>query len=87
MGEAMNSGIIDYVAGKFATSIGPIFVATLNAVNGQPIRNEEGCALALDQGYWVATDAEQFAQYYAWIPPKRTPPTARIFWMPTPPPA
>ena len=65
MGEAMNSGIIDYVAGKFATSIGPIFVATLNAVNGQPIRNEEGCALALDQGYWVATDAEQFAQYYA----------------------
>ena len=65
MGEAMNSGIIDYVAGKFATSIGPIFAATLNAVNGQPIRNEEGCALALDQGYWVATDAEQFAQYYA----------------------
>ena len=65
MGEAMNSGIIDYVAGKFATSIGPIFIATLNAVNGQPIRNEEGCALALDQGYWVATNAEQFAQYYA----------------------
>ena len=63
--EAMNSGIIDYVAGKFATSIGPIFIATLNAVNGQPIRNEEGCALALDQGYWVATNAEQFAQYYA----------------------
>ena len=65
MGEAMNSGIIDYVAGKFATSIGPIFIATLNAVNGQPIRNEEGCALALDQGYWVAADAEQFARYYA----------------------
>ena len=65
MGEAMNSGIIDYVAGKFATSIGPIFVATLNAVNGQPIRDAEGNALALDQGYWVATNAEQFAQYYA----------------------
>ncbi len=65
MGEAMNSGIIDYVAGKFATSIGPIFVATLNAVNGQPIRDNDGNALALDQGYWVATDAEQFAQYYA----------------------
>ena len=65
MGEAMNSGIIDYVAGKFATSIGPIFVATLNAVNGQPIRTADGYALALDQGYWVATNAEQFAQYYA----------------------
>ena len=65
MGEAMNSGIIDYVAGKFATSIGPIFVATLNAVNGQPIRDNDGNALALDQGYWVATNAEQFAAYYA----------------------
>ena len=65
MGEAMNSGVIDYVAGKFATSIGPIFVTTLNAVNGKPIRTAEGYALALDQGYWVATNPEQFAQYYA----------------------
>lgn len=65
MGEAMESGILDYMAGKFAASIGPIFAATLNAVNGQPIRDNEGNALALGQGYWVATDPDQFAQFSA----------------------
>lgn len=65
MGEAMDSGILDYVAGKFSASVGPIFVATLNAVNGEPIRDDEGNALALGQGYWVATDSEQFAEYSA----------------------
>ena len=65
MGEAMNSGILDYVAGKFSASVGPIFAATLNAVQGEPIRDGEGNALALGQGYWVATDPEQFAEYSA----------------------
>ncbi|MBR0463142.1 MAG: LacI family DNA-binding transcriptional regulator [Clostridia bacterium] len=65
MQEAMDNGILDYMAGKFAASIGPIFAATLNAVNGQPIRDSEGNALALGQGYWVATSSEQFAQYCA----------------------
>ena len=65
MKEAMDNGILDYMAGKFAASIGPIFAATLNAVNGQPIRDGEGNALALGQGYWVATNSEQFAQYSA----------------------
>ena len=65
MGEAMENGILDYVAGKFSASIGPIFAAVLNAVNGQPIRDNDGCALALDQGYWVATNSEQFKEYSA----------------------
>lgn len=65
MGEAMESGILDYVAGKFSASIGPIFAATLNAVNGEPIRDGEDNALALGQGYWVATDSEEFAEYSA----------------------
>jgi len=65
MGEAMNSGILDYVAGKFSASVGPIFAATLNAVQGEPIRDNDGNALALGQGYWVATDADQFAEYSA----------------------
>ena len=63
MKEAMDNEILDYMSGKFAASIGPIFAATLNAVNGQPIRTADGYALALDQGYWVATSPEQFAQY------------------------
>ena len=65
MGEAMEGGILDYVAGKFSASVGPIFAATLNAVNGEAIRDAEGNALALGQGYWVATDSEQFAAYSA----------------------
>ena len=63
MGEAMDSGILDYVAGKFAASIGPIFVATLNAINGSPIRDENGFALALGQGFWVAASTEEFHQF------------------------
>ncbi len=63
--DAMDNGILDYMAGKFAASIGPIFAATLNAVNGQPIRNSDGNALALGQGYWVATNSDQFAEYSA----------------------
>ena len=65
MGEAMDSGILDYVAGKFAASVGPIFVATYNAINGKPIRDNDGNAIALGQGFWVATNSEQFKQYSA----------------------
>lgn len=65
MGDAMANGILDYVAGKFAASVGPIFAATYNAINGSPIRDADGNALALGQGYWVATNSDQFAQYSA----------------------
>ncbi len=64
-GEAMSAGMLDYLAGKFSASIGPIFAATYSATLGAPIRTEEGYALALDQGYWVATSADQFNEYYA----------------------
>lgn len=64
-GEAMNAGMLDYLAGKFSASVGPIFIATYNAVQGEPIRDEDGNALALGQGYWVATSPEQFDEYYA----------------------
>lgn len=64
-GEAMAAGMLDYLAGKFSASIGPIFTATYSAVLGAPIRTEEGHALALAQGYWVATSAEAFDKFYA----------------------
>ncbi len=60
----MEKGTLNYLAGKFSASIGPIFAATLSAVYGKPIRNN-GNALALSQGYWVATDAETAKKYYA----------------------
>lgn len=56
---------LDYLAGKFSASIGPIFIATYRAVLGSPIRTEDGNALALSQGYWVATSPEEFSEYYA----------------------
>ena len=65
MKDAMDNGILDYMAGKFAASIGRIFAATLNVINGQPIRDNDGNALALGQGYWVATNSDQFAEYSA----------------------
>lgn len=64
-GDAMKAGMLDYLAGKFSASIGPIFAATYSTVNGYPIRTDEGYALVLSQGYWVATSADQFQQYYA----------------------
>lgn len=64
-GDAMEAGMLDYLAGKFSASIGPIFIATYSATLGAPIRMEDGSALALEQGYWVATSAEEFQEYYA----------------------
>jgi len=61
-GEAMESGVLNYLAGKFSASIGPIFIATYRAVLGSPIRDDEGNALALGQGYWIATDYDQFIE-------------------------
>lgn len=63
-GDAMKAGKLDYLAGKFSASIGPIFIATLRAVNGKPVRDAEGNALALDQGYWIAKNYDEFEKYY-----------------------
>ena len=63
--KAMEAGTLNYLAGKFSASIGPIFMATLSAVQGKPIRTANGEALALSQGYWVATSAEEAKNFYA----------------------
>lgn len=56
----MADGTLTYLAGKYSSSIGPIFAATLNAVNGNPIRDAEGNAISISQSYLVATDSETF---------------------------
>ncbi|AEE47104.1 substrate-binding domain-containing protein [Cellulomonas fimi] len=63
--QAMEAGTVTYLAGKFTSSIGPIFVATLNAVQGNPIRGAADTALALEQGYWVAESVDDFTAYMA----------------------
>lgn len=64
-GEAMEAGMLDYLAGKFSASIGPVFMAAYRATLGSPVRTEEGNALALSQGYWVAATAAEFNEYFA----------------------
>lgn len=60
---AMDNNQLHYLAGKFAPSNGPIVVAVLNALNGAPIRTADGSAFTINQGYWVATSADECATY------------------------
>lgn len=63
--EAVDAGMLDYLQGKFSSSIGPVFMATYRAALGSPIRTQEGNALALSQGCWVSTSPEEFEERYA----------------------
>ena len=59
-GTNMQSGSLEYLAGKYTSSIGPVFAAVYNAVNGNKIEDADGNAISIGQGYWVATSSEQF---------------------------
>ena len=63
-GKNIKEGKLTYLAGKYASSIGPIFAAVVNACNGNAIRTPEGYALSISQDYLVATDAASFDAYY-----------------------
>lgn len=55
-----NPAQVDYLAGKYASSIGPVFVAMFNAITGNvDVTRDGGNAFNLSQEYWVAigTDA------------------------------
>lgn len=56
----METGTLEYLAGKYTSSIGPIFAAVYNAVQGNKIENADGSAISISQDYWVATSYEQF---------------------------
>ncbi len=61
-GTAMNTGKLEYLAGKYSSSIGPVFAAIMSAINGAPIR-DNGNAISISQGYWVATSYEEFQRF------------------------
>ena len=61
--KAMKDGKLTYLAGKYSSSIGPVFALVMNAVNGNVIRDEDGNAPSISQGYLVATDVDTFDQY------------------------
>lgn len=59
-GTNMQNGTLEYLAGKYTSSIGPVFAAVYNAINGNKIEDADGNAISISQGYWVATSYEQF---------------------------
>ncbi len=63
-GTAMKSGSLVYLAGKYSSSIGPVFALVYNAVNGNVIKDDSGYAPSISQKYLVATDGDTFDKYY-----------------------
>ena len=57
---SMTDGTLTYLAGKYSSSIGPVFALALNAAQGNVIRDDEGNAPSFSQGYMVATDEDSF---------------------------
>lgn len=55
-------GKLTYLAGKYASSIGPVFALVYNACRGNLIKND-GKAVSLGQGYGVATTSEVASRY------------------------
>ena len=58
------SGSMEYLAGKYGSSVGPVFALVMNALNGNVIRNADGHAVSLDQGYMVAKSATEYNTNY-----------------------
>ena len=61
--KAMKDGKLTYLAGKYSSSIGPVFALVKNAIDGNVIRDEDGNAPSISQGYLVATDVDTFDKY------------------------
>ncbi|EET61242.1 hypothetical protein BRYFOR_06887 [Marvinbryantia formatexigens DSM 14469] len=58
---------IDYVEGKYASMAGPAFAMLYNAVSGYPEANsEDGGAIRLYQGFWVAKSREEYIELYGY---------------------
>lgn len=62
--KLMKDGKLTYLAGKYSSSIGPVFALVMNAINGNVIRDDDGNAVSLNQDYKVATSDEDFNKYY-----------------------
>lgn len=63
-GEAITSGKLVYLAGKYSSSVGPAFALIMNAINGNIVRDADGNAVSISQNYQVATDEAIFDEFY-----------------------
>lgn len=64
-GELFRNGNLKYLCGKFQSIIGPAFAALYNAMTGyaEDFR-EDGKAVAIQQGFWISTDYQDFEKKY-----------------------
>lgn len=62
-GNHMKNGSLGYLAGKYSSSLGPVFAAIKSAIDGKAIRTEAGEAFSLSQGYWTAKSSEEFEKF------------------------
>lgn len=62
---SMKDGSLVYLAGKYSSSIGPVFGLVLDAINGNVVRDGDGNAASISQGFRVATSAEEFDELIA----------------------
>lgn len=58
------NGSMKYLAGKYGSSVGPNFALVMNALDGNVIRDADGNAVSLDQGYMVAKSVAEFNTNY-----------------------
>ena len=63
-GEAITSGKLVYLAGKYSSSVGPAFALIMNEINGNIVRDADGNAVSISQNYQVATDEATFDEFY-----------------------
>lgn len=63
-GEAITSGKLVYLAGKYSSSVGPAFALIMNAINGNIVRDADGNAVSISQNYQVAIDEATFDEFY-----------------------
>ena len=60
----MKNGKLVYLAGKYSSSIGPVFALVADAISGNVLRDADGNAISVSQNYKVATDADTFDEYF-----------------------
>ncbi|MDR2043420.1 MAG: hypothetical protein LBQ15_03455 [Clostridium sp.] len=62
--ELFESGVLNYLVGKYASSMGPAVVALINAIDGHAdvVRNEDGTGSRLNAPFWTASSLEDFQE-------------------------
>ena len=63
-GEAITSGKLVYLAGKYSSSVGPAFALIMNAINGNIVRDADGNAVSISQNYQVDIEVSTFDEFY-----------------------